>query len=168
MENDSKITIIYGEKPVDHQMRNGEIETLGLLDDENFHIICFCDYFKTHFLEEPIFRKISFTTDLNFITFLLSQRGHIVFLNTTSIKDKKRFFKSGMLVMPNSITEQQKSTLRTFIKTIQDYSLQLYYQLSLSKDGILDGKAISTSSECNAETLLENYFMKEEETKKVM
>ena len=97
--NKAKLIIIYGDNKVDGKNRNGEIECLGDINSDDLHISCLLDFFQKNFLDEDIFKKINYTTIHKTVGYILTEKSHIVFFNTTKLGKGK----SGFFMMPTNI-----------------------------------------------------------------
>lgn len=128
MEKIIKIAIIHGEEKLD-----GKIDYITCnLDTEKIHIAMMLDYLETHYLEDKILQSSNIYTSINSIALYLCRKGNIVFLNTTSYNKEMliKHGKNGILIMPGSITENQKEALQEFKEKISKLNeLQVWYDI---------------------------------------
>ena len=161
--NESKILIIYGDNNVDGKNRNGEVECLGKINSDDLHISCFLEFFQNSFLDDAMFRKIAYTTIPENIGYLLTEKGHIVFFNTTKLGKEK----SGFFMMPSNVTEEQKRSLKHINNNLTDLNIKILYDYFINDYGVLDSKSISTSQDCPVDELFNTYFKELENVKKM-
>lgn len=154
--NESKILIIYGDNNVDGKNRNGEVECLGKINSDDLHISCFLEFFQNSFLDDAMFRKIAYTTIPENIGYLLTEKGHIVFFNTTKLGKEK----SGFFMLPDNldnITHEQKEIINQVVKTLKGYNLKLLYDYFINDYGLLDSKFCSIDEFISIDAFLSNY-----------
>lgn len=161
--NDAKIVIIYGQDKVDGKNRNGEFECLGCINSDDLHISCFLEFFQNNFIDDNIFRKVTYTTIPENIGYLLTEKGHIVFFNTT----KPRKEKSGFFMIPSNITEEQKKSLEKINSSLTDFNIKVLYDYFINDYGLLDSKLDSTSDTCSIDELFKRHFNKIDNAKKM-
>lgn len=154
--NEAKILIIYGTNKVDGKDRNGEIECLGCINSDDLHISCFLEFFQNNFLDDNIFRKVTYTTIPDNVGYALAQKGHITFFNTT--REGKP--KSGFFMLPpnlDDITPEQKKTINKIVKSLKGYNLKLLYDYFVNDYGILDSNFCSIDDFISIDEFLQNY-----------
>lgn len=163
MEN-YKFAIFYGDENKKKEMQDGKVEKFGniLLEDFN-HIHYLIEYIDNNFSDIPLFKSLNKRHSPEIAAFLISRLGNIVFLNVT--QNIKRFGKSGIFVMPDKITEKQKTTLYYFLEEIKDFSITIIYKLKIV-DGILDGDNLVQGDKDNSKNLLDSFFSKLSENEK--
>ena len=161
--NKAKLIIIYGDNKVDGKNRNGEIECLGDINSDDLHISCLLDFFQKNFLDENIFKKINYTTIPETVGYILTEKSHIVFFNTTKLGKGK----SGFFMMPTNISENQKNSLKQLSNFLDDFNIRILYDYFINSDGLLDSKSISTNNDCPIIELFNIYFQKNENNKKM-
>lgn len=155
MEN-YKLVFIYGVNDPNKNIKNGEMEGIGDVQDETLlHINCLLDYAKTKYPNIPIFQQLNNRHRPETVAYFLTLLGHIVFFNTT--KNVKKHGKSGLFMFPKEITEEQKETLSKFCKTIEDFSITVTYDLQLV-DGILDSKEFSMAEVNSPSHIINSFF----------
>lgn len=154
--NEAKILIIYGNENVDGKNRNGEIECLGKINSNDFHITCLIEFFKNNFLDGQVFKNITNSTIPNNVGYVLAQKGHITFFNTT--REGKP--KSGFFMLPpnlDDITPEQKETINKIVKNLKDYNIKLLYDYFINDYGLLDSKFFSINESISIDDFLTNY-----------
>lgn len=154
--NEAKILIIYGNDSVDGKNRNGEIECLGKINSDDFHISCFIEFFKNNFLDIPILKKITYSTLPNNVGYVLAQKGHVIFFNTT--RDGKS--KSGFFMLPTNledITPEQKEFINQVVKVLKGYNIKLLYDYFINDYGLLDSKFCNIDEFVSIDNFLSNY-----------
>lgn len=158
--NEAKIVIIYGINKVDGKDRNGEIECLGQISSDDLHISCFCEFFENNFLDDPVFKKVTYTTIPETIGYLLTERNHIVFLNTTTIKNGKNYGNKGFFMMPSTISDSQKRMVYELIDDLKDFNINIFYDFVVTD--YIDSKIMSTNSSCSPKKLIDKFFQNDE------
>ncbi len=154
--NDAKIVIIYGQDKVDGKNRNGEFECLGKINSDDLHISCLMEFFQNHFLDNPIFKKITYSTIPDNVGYALAQKGHILFFNTTK-EGKPR---SGFFMLPSNlddITPEQKENISKIVKDLKGYNIKLLYDYFINDYGLLDSKFCSIDEFASIDDFLTNY-----------
>lgn len=152
-----KIAFIYGKADLNRNIKEGQIEKYGDLDDDSYHIIYLLEYIKEKQFNDNIFSKLNPSHLPEVVSYLISRMGHIVFLNTT--KNESKYGKSGMFIIPSDISQITEDSLFIFADIIKDFSVRILYDLNLSS-GFLDGDELIPSSKENPRTMLERYFEK--------
>lgn len=154
--NEAKILIIYGNENVDGKNRNGEIECLGKINSNDFHITYLIEFFKNNFLDGQVFKNITNSTIPNNVGYVLAQKGHITFFNTT----REGKSKSGFFMLPpnlDDITPEQKETINKIVKNLKDYNIKLLYDYFINDYGLLDSKFFSINESIPIDDFLTNY-----------
>lgn len=128
MEEIIKIAIIHGDE------LGGKIDYITCnLENEKIHIAMMLDYLKTHYLEDEFLQKSNLYTSINSITLYLCRKGNIIFLNTTSYSKEmlNKHGRSGIIMMPEKITENQKESLYEFKEKISKMNeIQIWYDIT--------------------------------------
>lgn len=164
MMEDLKFAFIFGETKVDSENKDGYIER-SLIDDESAHIEYVVDYLKTHFKDDQYLQNISVSTSPHQVAIYLKDLGHITFYNITSYRDgiPIRNQKSGLLILPDELTENQKASLEEFGREIEDYNdLQIWQNFYRDESGFLNCNSMSnlntdmTVTELIGETINKN------------
>lgn len=127
MEEIIKIAIIHSNQ------LDGKIDYITCnLETEKIHIAMMLDYLKTHYLEDEFLQNCNIYTSINSIALYLSRKGNIIFLNTTSYSKEmlKKHGRNGILIMPNSITENQKESIQELKEKLSKLNeLQIWYDI---------------------------------------
>ena len=155
MEN-VKLIIIYGASEVDGIYKNGTYDFLKKKKKDDLHISCFLEFFKTNFLNESIFKKITESTISEHVGYALARKGHISFFNTT--REGKP--KSGFFMLPpnlDDITSEQKEIITQIVKNLKDYDIKLLYDYFINDYGLLDSKFFSINESISIDDFLTNY-----------
>lgn len=148
-----KFTIIYsGNEPLDRQ--DGEIEFLGLKKDYEYHANAIYDYIKENYSHIKAFENIKPTLHVESASFALTMLGSIIFINTTPISEKafEQYGYMGLLMLPNTLSENQRTKLLDFLTSLEEYNLEILYDLSQSS-GVLDGKTIRKEKDYSGEVV---------------
>ncbi len=128
MEEIIKIAIIHGDE------LDGKIDYICCnLENEKIHIAMMLDYLKTHYLEDEFLQKSNLYTSINSIALYLCRKGNIIFLNTTSYSKEmlNKHGRSGIIMMPEKITENQKESLYEFKEKISKMNeIQIWYNIT--------------------------------------
>lgn len=129
-----KIAIIYGEKMVDGENKDGIIERIYKDQDDTAHYFYMREFLETHFKEEDLLNN---QHDVNSIFYVIQKMGHIVFAENTSTSQ----YKSGLLYIPKSISDKQKQTLKIMQKQLEDenYNITELFNLHRDEEGVLLG-----------------------------
>ncbi len=154
--DDAKLIIIYGENKVDGIYKNGTYDCIRKKKKDDLHITCFLEFFKTSFLNESIFKKITESTIPNNVGYALAQKGHITFFNTT--REGKP--KSGFFMLPpnlDDITPEQKEIISQIVKTLKGYNLKLLYDYFINDYGLLDSKFCNIDEFISIDDFLSSY-----------
>ncbi len=156
---DCKIAFIYGKDDEKRKTYEGQIEKYGKIEEDLLHSTCLLQYAKERCSHIEIFTRLNYRhrpeTIGYFFTAILDD---IVFLNTT--KNIEKYGKTGVFLMPEEPTEIQKEAVYQFAQEINDFSVNVLYDLSL-QDGILEGKEMLDKDPIQ---MLDAYFSKKEET----
>lgn len=132
-----KIAIIYGEKMVDGENKDGIMERIYKDEDDTAHYFYMKEFLETHFKEEDLLNS---QHDVNSIFYEIQKMGHIVFAENTSTPK----YKSGLFYMPKSISDKQKQTLKIMQKQLvdEDYNIVKLLNLHRDEEGVLLGNQI--------------------------
>lgn len=153
---DAKLIIIYGDDKIDDINKNGNYDCLGHINTDDLHISCFLDYFKYNFLQEPIFKNVIESTISINIGYVLAQKGHISFFNTTrEVKPKSGFF----MLPPDfdKITIEQKEIINKIIKVLKGYNIRVLYDYFINDYGLLDSKSYYLDEFISIDDFLTSY-----------
>lgn len=122
MENEIKIAIIE---------ENGNIYRQNVGTVDYFHSYLLSEYAVNNYTPEELGE-----TDLknaNSIAITLRELGNIVFLNTTTYIEKtpSKHGRTGIVIMPDTITEEQQDALIQLEEELGNYNeIQLWYAFS--------------------------------------
>lgn len=158
-----KIAIIYGTTDEQRNIKEGNIEKIGDINDPYLlHSSCLLDFARTKYPDIKIFQKLTYRSSPETIGYFFAQLGHILFLNTT-----KKGNKTGLFIMPDNITERQKNTLYNFAEHLAGFTVGIFYDLNLIS-GIVDGRELyqSTIKNETISSLLDTYFSPSEDKEK--
>lgn len=155
-----KLAFLYGKDDITRNIIAGQLEKYGNILEDKLHIECLLKYIKEKGFTEDIFNKLTIKHAPEVVAYLISKKGHIVFLNIT--KKIKTQGKNGLFIIPDDISPLLEESLFMFADSIKDFNVSILYNLRLS-EGFLDGKELVPEFNENPRTMLERYF---EETKK--
>ena len=135
---------------------NDKVDKIGDTNVEDYmHIQVLIDYIKKHYKEHKMFDVLNTRHSPEIAAYLISRLGNIVFLNIT--KDVKKYGKTGIFIMPDEIDEELKERVIEFSKSVNDYSITIFYDLEI-KDGLLDSKINSSVEFNNPQEMLISFF----------
>lgn len=136
----------------------GETELHGDRSDENLlHVICLLNYIKEKYPNNETLKKLNERHTPNTVGFFLTLYGNIVVFNTTH--NEKKHGKTGLVMMPAILSEEQKKSLESLLKEVPTYSMTIVYDLKVV-DGILEAKEISSTEKISPLKVLEMYYQK--------
>ena len=133
-----KILILYGNRPVDGENKDGKVERIFRDEDDTAHYFYIREFLQSHMKDDEELQKtLEERNDVNSVFYEIQKLGHIVFAENTSSPD----YKTGIFYMPKEITEKQKKSLTTLQKQLgeEDYNLLTFMNLHRDEDGILTG-----------------------------
>lgn len=165
---DIKLSILFGDNQVDGINRNGQVENL-IMDDDDFHIAYLIDYFKTHFKDDAYLQSVDIADPAHIVEVYLRDLGHMVFVNSTSYKNGKpnSYGKTGILMLPETVTEEQIESLNCFKEKISDYKeLQVWSDLYRDENNIINGRVQSNVNSEKTVTEFVDYFIEQMKSKK--
>ena len=117
---------------------DGSIKLLGDKHDEDeLHVACMLDYASEKYPEASIFQKLNIRHRPLDVAYFYTLLGDIIITNNTS--QEKKYGKTGTVFMPNEITEMQKESLYEFAPFMDNYVVDILYDMEI-KDGIIDGQ----------------------------
>ena len=153
-----KIAIIYGNRIVDGEMKDGVMEKIYRDDDDTAHYFYIKEFLENHLKNEEEVQAIlsKKNNDVNSIFYEIQKLGHIVFAeNTSNLKHK-----SGIFYIPKNLTNNQKQTLATMKNQleIEDYNILTFFNLYRNQEGALLGKQMLGKA-----TILESFIKEKEE-----
>ena len=167
--DDKKIAFIYGKEKYEKGILEGQVEKLGDIRDEIRHAVLLIDFAHEKYPEVSVFQKLNSRHIPEVISFFYGKCfNHIVFLNTTSFKRDGIIShgKKGTLILPDNISSTQLESLKHFLEEIDDYSINILYDLEIV-DGLLDGKELTSVSHDSPTDLLDKYLKRREKPKTV-
>lgn len=150
-----KLAFIHGRSNSERKIYEGNIDKYGELGDGNLHILCLLDYAKEKYPDVPIFKQFNDKYAATTVGFVYTMLGDVVFFNTTT--NISKYGKTGIFMLPDNITDKQKEAMYALANSINDYSVNIYYDLKL-EDGILDGSNFSLTEKSSPTQLLDCYF----------
>ena len=127
MENELKLAIIDGP----NKNEDGKIERFYIGKEDYYHAKVLCDVVSSLYSQEEL-EKVDLK-NANSMALFLREKGDVVFLNTTTYIDKKasKHGRTGVLIMPDKITEEQKESLMNFNVELSNYDeLQVWYEFT--------------------------------------
>lgn len=157
MEN-YKVAIIYGKDDPTRNIKEGQIETFGNIDDGELHVTSLLRYAKEKYSDIAVFQQLSLRHTPETVAYFLTLFGHIVFLNQTS----KSSGRKGTFMFPNEIKGEGKEALYDFTDSLTGYAVDVFYDLNID-GGIVDGEALYCENETPRE-MLQQYFEKKKTT----
>ena len=159
MIDNYKVAFIYGEDDERRDIKNGKIEMIGNIHDENeIHIICLLEHAKERYPDIEIFKRLNNRHTPDIAGYFFTLLGHIVFFNTT--KNIEKYGKTGMFMMPKSLSDNQRKTLIEFVENLEEYHISICYDLDLV-DGILEAKELYPLEKEKPLKLLGTYLQRE-------
>lgn len=119
MKDEIKIAIINPD---------GKINNFYIGDEDFFHSYILRSYLNLNYDKLDLVNID--LNNANSMSLFLRESGNIVFLNTTTYKDKKplKDGKIGVIFMPDELSENQKNSLLDFKNSVSNYDeLQIFY-----------------------------------------
>lgn len=161
--DDKKIAFIFGSTKEEVGIYEGEIEKIGSIKDQDVHSTCLADFGKEKYPERgfKIFNSKYAPTTISYY-FIIEPLYHAVFLNTTKYLDNGSVSyhgKTGILILPNKITDKQKESLEKFLDEIYDYSIHIEYDLK-NIDGFIEGSDLKPEMKENPISIFNHYLEK--------
>ncbi len=164
MIDNYKLAFIYGADDEKRNIKDGEIEMIGNAHDEDeLHIKSLLDYSKEKYSDIEVFKRLTIKHTPDVAGYFFTLFGHIIFFNTT--KNIEKYGKTGIFMMPKIISEKQRESLKDFIEILDEYSINICYDLELV-DGILEAKELHSVNKENSIKLLNTYLQKENKVNK--
>ncbi len=133
-----KILILYGDRPVDGENKDGKVERMFKDEDDTAHYFYIKEFLQSHMKdEEELQNALKERSDVNSVFYEMQKLGHIVFAENTSSPD----YKTGIFYMPKEISKKQKQALKVLKGQLEkeDYNLLAFINLHRDEDGILIG-----------------------------
>ena len=128
MHNDFKIVIING---INDEM-DGKIEKIYSEDENSYHVELLTNYIQINYPPNDEIKNLDYSS-ANSLSLFLREQGKVVFINSTSYKKQyiSKYGKSGILILPNQLSEKQIAALNNFKNDINDFDdLQAWYDFS--------------------------------------
>lgn len=140
---------------------DGNIEFIGAIEKDSLHVVSLLEYAQNTFSQLPIFNQLTIRHQPEIIAYFLTRMGIAVFFNMTRYDENnlKKYGKTGMLMLPDQLTQKQETSLKEFSQSISDFSICINYDLTI-ESGILDSKMIQGCNHEKPLELLECYFEK--------
>lgn len=157
--NNYKIAFIHSDNFEEKGLLDGKVEFLGEITKDSLHVNCLLDYANQNFSEFSIFKKLSIRHQPEVVAYFLTKLGIVVFLNLTKYDEEhlRRYGKMGMIMLPDTLTLNQRESLINFAESISDFDISINYDLSI-ETGILDSKTIQGFNHEKPKELLDIYF----------
>ena len=127
MEDELKLAIINGP----NSNEDGEVERFYIGKEDYYHSKVLFDVVNSEYSQDEL-GKVDLK-NANSMALFLRENGNIVFFNTTTYIDKQasKHGRTGILIMPDEITENQKDSLMEFNRELSDYDeLQVWYEFT--------------------------------------
>lgn len=140
--DNSKISLIYGSNISNGNISEGDLECFGIIGDESLHSLCLRDKGIERYPNVKIFENLSYRHSPETVAFFFVEQNDIVFLNTT--KNMEKHGKTGILLIPDEISDKQKDSLYKMSEYLKEYRINLTTEMKFS-DGIIDGKELYLS-----------------------
>lgn len=134
--------------------KDGNIDIIGQ-DEQELHSLCLLDYAHKNY-SDKVFEQLNFRHRPEVISyFLMRLYDDVVFLNTT--KDVAKYGYMGILMLPEELSEEQRTKLDQFLESIAEFSICLTTNLYL-EDGILQAQELYPISAETPKDLVSRYF----------
>ena len=151
-----KILILYGQKLVDGENKDGKVEKIYKEKNDTAHYFYIKDFLQKNMKDEKDIQQVlTDIEDVNTVFYEIQKLGHIVFAENTSTPSHK----TGVFYMSEDISENQRETLK-----------KLKGQLEKEKDSILvlmnlhrDEEGILTGNQKQGSPKILDEFIKEEQ-----
>ena len=113
-----KILILYGDRPVDGENKDGKVERIFRDEDDTAHYFYIREFLQSHMKdEEELQNALKERSDVNSVFYEMQKLGHIVFAENTSSPD----YKTGIFYMPKEISKKQKQALKVLKGQLEKY-----------------------------------------------
>ncbi len=121
--------------------RNGQIVKSGDSKGEELHIETLLDLSKKYFSTHSVLSQLNYKHRPETVAYFMTKMGTVVFLNTTRYTEAclKKYGKSGMFLLPDTITEKQFDAIKILAGDIVDFNITYITDLKL-EDGMVQGK----------------------------
>ena len=133
-----KILILYGQKLVDGENKDGKVEKIYREKNDTAHYFYIKDFLQNHMKDENDMQQVlTGIQDVNTVFYEIQKLGHIVFAENTSTPSHK----TGVFYMSEDISENQRETLKKLKGQLEKekYSILVLMNLHRDEEGILTG-----------------------------
>lgn len=133
-----KILILYGQKLVDGENKDGKVEKIYREKNDTAHYFYIKDFLQNHMKDENDMQQVlTGIEDVNTVFYEIQKLGHIVFAENTSTPSHK----TGVFYMSEDISENQRETLKKLKGQLEKekYSILVLMNLHRDEEGILTG-----------------------------
>ena len=162
--DDYKIAVIYGKDDPEKNIKDGMIEAFGDIHDQDLlHIDCILEHARKRYPEVAIFKQLTDRHRPEVVACIYTLLGNVVFFNTT--KDIKKYGRTGLLMLPDELTDNQIQSLQELTKKIHKYNITISYELNFEEGVPVDKEMYPISNETPQE-LLNKYLTKTSQAKK--
>ena len=162
--NDFKTVIIHGKDDEVHNIKDGQIEYIGS-DADDIHSNCLLEYASINYSDIEIFKRLNTRHRPEVIGFMfLHFLNDVIFFNTT--KDLKKYGRTGIFLLPNTLSPKQKEVLCEFANSIENYGVGITYSLRL-EDGRVMGDEIYGFDKETPRELINQYLNAIEKNKQM-
>ena len=153
--DDYKVAIVFGNDDKKGNFSEGQIEKAGDLRDKDLHISTLLEIVNKYFSDDPILSRLSIRHQATIAAYFIVELGHVVFLNTTSLKEEflVKHGKSGMLMVPDKMSSKQFAAVKDFLHQVADYTITVCSELTLN-EGFLESKSFTSVRGANKELVL--------------
>ena len=116
----------------------------------NNHLSNIVEFFKTTspFKNDVAYRKLCKLKSIGFISYYLSDMGHVLFLNIARYNSTKRDY---VVYLPHQLDKEQKNHIRRIVSKNPDSKYTILYNLKLNEANIPIG---DTKSDISADEFL--------------
>ena len=154
--DDHKGFILFGKDDENDKYHDGESIMFGNSKSDDLHIASLLDIAKTYFPEDPILSKLNIRHQPEVAAFFMVEMGNVVFLNTTKYNGNNIsiYGKSGMLMLPSTISNKQIESLKELTQSLIDYDLIIKTDFNLN-NGMLESKTLVCMDKINPDKLIE-------------
>lgn len=154
--DDYKIAVIYGKDDQEKNIKDGMIEAFGDIHDQDLlHIDCILEHARKKYPEVAVFKQLTDRHSPEAVAYFYTQLGNAVFFNST--KEPEKYGYSGVLMLPDDLTDNQIQSLQNLSKKISKYIISISYDFKV-EDGIIECQEINSLNQETPEELLKKYF----------
>lgn len=136
--------IIFGKDDENGKYQDGQIIMFGDSKSDDLHIENLLSISKEYFPEDSILSRLTIRHQPEMAAFFIVNMGNIVFLNTTKYNENNisKYGKSGMLMLPNTLSANQASLIEGIGEQLENYDLIIKTDLKLN-EGFLESKTLT-------------------------